>query len=202
MTPTTLHTGHRLALSTLMALSLSAAHAAPVTYTLDPTHTFPSFEADHMGGISVWRGKFNQNSGKVVLDKAARTGELDVTIDVNSIDFGLDAMNDKARSVELFDTAKYPTASYKGKLVNWVKGAPTQVKGELTLHGVTKPLTLKLNSFKCMPHPMLKREFCGADAQATLQRDDYGIAAGKDWGFKMAVTLRIQVEAVADEAKP
>jgi polyisoprenoid-binding protein YceI len=202
MTPTTLHTGHRLALSTLMALSLSAAHAAPVTYTLDPTHTFPSFEADHMGGISVWRGKFNQNSGKVVLDKAARTGELDVTIDVNSIDFGLDAMNDKARSNELFDTAKFPTASYKGKLTGWAKGAPTQVKGELTLHGVTKPLTLKLNSFKCMPHPMLKREFCGADAQATLQRDDYGIAAGKDWGFKMAVTLRIQVEAVADEAKP
>ncbi len=202
MKPTTLHTGHRLALSTLMALSLSAAHAAPVTYTLDPTHTFPSFEADHMGGLSVWRGKVNQNSGKVVLDKAARTGELDVTIDVNSIDFGLDAMNEKARSVELFDTAKYPTASYKGKLVNWVKGAPTQVKGELTLHGVTKPLTLKINSFKCMPHPMLKREFCGADAQATLNRDDYGISAGKDWGFKMAVTLRIQVEAVADEAKP
>jgi len=202
MTPTTLHTGHRLALSTLMALSLSAAHAAPITYTLDPTHTFPSFEADHMGGLSVWRGKVNQNSGKVVLDKAARTGELDVTIDVNSIDFGLDAMNEKARSAELFDTAKFPTASYKGKLVNWVKGAPTQVKGELTLHGVTKPLILKINSFKCMPHPMLKREFCGADAQATLNRDDYGISAGKDWGFKMAVNLRIQVEAVADEAKP
>ncbi len=202
MTPTPLHTGRRLALSTLMALSLSAAHAAPVTYTLDPTHTFPSFEADHMGGISVWRGKFNQNSGKVGLDKAARTGDLDVTIDAHSIDFGLDAMNDKARSNELFDTAKFPTASYKGKLTGWVKGAPTQVKGELTLHGVTKPLTLKLNSFKCMPHPMLKREFCGADALATLKRDDYGISAGKDWGFNMAVTLRIQVEAVADEAKP
>jgi polyisoprenoid-binding protein YceI len=202
MTPTTLHTGHRLALSTLMALSLSAAQAATVTYTLDPTHTFPSFEADHMGGLSVWRGKVNQNSGKVVLDKAARTGELEVNIDVNSIDFGLDAMNEKARSAELFDTAKFPTASYKGKLVNWVKGAPTQVKGELTLHGVTKPLILKINSFKCMPHPMLKREFCGADAQATLNRDDYGISAGKDWGFKMAVNLRIQVEAVADEAKP
>jgi polyisoprenoid-binding protein YceI len=202
MTPTTLHTSHRLALSTLMALSLSAAQAATVTYTLDPTHTFPSFEADHMGGLSVWRGKVNQNSGKVVLDKAARTGELEVNIDVNSIDFGLDAMNEKARSAELFDTAKFPTASYKGKLVNWVKGAPTQVKGELTLHGVTKPLTLKINSFKCMPHPMLKREFCGADAQATLNRDDYGISAGKDWGFKMAVNLRIQVEAVADEAKP
>jgi polyisoprenoid-binding protein YceI len=202
MTPTTLHTSHRLALSTLMALSLSAAQAATVTYTLDPTHTFPSFEADHMGGLSVWRGKVNQNSGKVVLDKAARTGELEVNIDVNSIDFGLDAMNEKARSAELFDTAKFPTASYKGKLVNWVKGAPTQVKGELTLHGVTKPLILKINSFKCMPHPMLKREFCGADAQATLNRDDYGISAGKDWGFKMAVNLRIQVEAVADEAKP
>jgi polyisoprenoid-binding protein YceI len=200
--PTLLSASHRLAWLASLALCTTMAQAAPVSYTLDPTHTFPSFEADHMGGLSVWRGKFNQNSGKVVLDKAARTGEIEVNIDVNSIDFGLDAMNDKARSAELFDTAKYPHAVYKGKLVRWVKGAPTQVQGELTLHGVTQPLTLKINSFKCMPHPMLKREFCGADAQATLNRDAYGISAGKDWGFKMAVALRIQVEAVADEAKP
>ncbi len=197
MTPTPLHAGPRLALSAWMLLCVAAAHAAPATYTLDPTHTFPSFEADHMAGMSVWRGKFNKNSGKVVLDKAAQTGELDVTIDVASIDYGLEAMNDKARSPEFFDTARYPTASYKGKLEGWVKGVPTQVTGVLTLHGVSKPLTLQVNTFKCMPHPMLKRDWCGADAQATLNREDYGISAGKDWGFNMAVTLRIQVEAVA-----
>jgi polyisoprenoid-binding protein YceI len=199
MTFTALHAGPRLALSALMSLGVAAAHAAPVSYTLDPTHTFPSFEADHMAGMSVWRGKFNRNSGKVVLDKAAQTGELEVAIDVASIDNGLDAMNDKARSAEFFDTAKYPSATYKGKLDGWVKGAPTQVTGTLSLHGVSKPVVLKLNSFKCMPHPMLKRDWCGADALATINRADFGISAGKDWGFDMAVTLRIQVEAVAAE---
>jgi polyisoprenoid-binding protein YceI len=199
MTPTPLHAGHRLACLTLMSLCAAAAHAAPVSYTIDPTHTFPSFEADHMAGMSVWRGKFNQNTGKVVLDKAAQTGELLVTIDVASIDYGLDAMNEKARSAEFFDTAKFPTATYKGKLDGWVKGLPTQVTGTLSLHGVSKPVNLQLLSFKCMPHPMLKRDWCGADALTTINRDDFGIGAGKDWGFDMAVTLRIQVEAVAAE---
>ena len=108
-------------------------------------------------------------------------------------------MNSKAKSDELFDAAKYPQAVYKGKLDGWVNGAPTKVVGVLSMHGATKPLTLQINSFKCIPHPMLKRELCGADALATLNRDDYGISAGKDWGFSMAVTLRIQVEAVAAE---
>jgi polyisoprenoid-binding protein YceI len=199
MMSTSLHAVPRLALAALVSLCVASAHAAPVTYTLDPTHTFPSFEADHMAGMSVWRGKFNGNSGKVVLDKAAQTGELEVTIDVASIDYGLDAMNDKARSPEFFDTAKYPTATYKGKLERWVKGVPTKVTGALTLHGVTKPVTLQIHTFKCMPHPMLKRDWCGADAQATINREDFGVSAGKDWGFNMAVTLRIQVEAVAGE---
>ncbi|WP_371820224.1 YceI family protein [Aquabacterium sp. CECT 9606] len=172
-----------------------AASAAPVNYTIDPTHTFPSFEADHMG-ISVWRGKFNKTSGQVTLDRAAGAGTVDVVIDADSVDFGLGIMNDKAKSAELFDTAKYPQARYKGKLDAFVNGAPTQVVGELTLHGVTKPVVLKVNSFKCIPHPMLKRELCGADAAATINRDEFGIDAGKPYGFKMDVTLRIQVEAV------
>jgi polyisoprenoid-binding protein YceI len=183
----------------LLAIAAASACAAPVTYTIDPSHTFPSFEADHMGGVSVWRGKFNKNSGKVTMDRAASTGTLEITVDMDSIDYGFELMNSKAKSPELFDTARYPTAVYKGKLDGFVNGAPTQVVGALTLHGVTQPLTLQINAFKCIPHPMLKRELCGADALATLNRDDYGISAGKDWGFNMAVTLRIQVEAVAAE---
>lgn len=181
------------------ALSVTATHAAPTTYQIDPTHTFPSFEADHMGGVSVWRGKFNKTSGQVVFDKTTSQGTVDITIDVNSIDYGLDIMNSKARSDELFDTAKYPLATYKGKLDGFVNGAPTKVVGNLTLHGVTRPVELKINSFKCIPHPMLKRELCGADALATISRDEFGIDAGKPWGFKMDVTLRIQVEAVQAE---
>jgi polyisoprenoid-binding protein YceI len=183
----------------LSLLGSASAVAAPVTYDIDPTHTYPSFEADHFGGLSVWRGKFDKTSGKVVLDKAAGTGTVDILVDTTSIDYGLGIMNDKAKSDELFDVAKYPQATYKGKLDGFSNGAPTKVVGNLTLHGVTKPVDLKILSFKCMQHPMYKREICGADALATIKRDDFGISAGKDWGFGMDVTLRIQVEALATQ---
>ena len=185
----------------LSAAACSIAAAAPVTYDIDPKHTYPSFEADHMGGRSVWRGKFDRTTGQVVLDKAAGAGTVDVVVDMSSVDFGLDKMNDKARSAEIFDVGKYPQATYKGKLEGFVNGAPSRVVGELTLHGVTRPLTLQIDSFKCMPHEVVKREVCGADALATFNRDDFGIDASKKLGFKMGVTLRIQVEAIQIESK-
>jgi polyisoprenoid-binding protein YceI len=176
------------------------ATAAPVTYEIDPAHTYPSFEADHMGGLSVWRGKFDKTSGKIVLDKAAKSGTVEVTVDTASVDYGLDKMNDKAKGEELFDVAKYPTATYKGKLAGFRNGAPTEVVGEFTLHGVTRPLTLKIASFKCIPDAMQKaRERCGADALASFNRADFGMEAGKKYNFKMEVTLRIQVEATQAE---
>lgn len=185
-----------LPLCALLPLALAvSAHAAPATYNLDPTHTYPSFEADHMG-MSMWRGKINRNAGTVVLDKAAGTGTVDVTMDMTSIDFGLDLMNAKAREPDLFDTAKYPEARYRGRLEGFTNGAPQRVVGELTLRGVTRPLTLTIHSFKCMPHPMLKTDWCGADASASFNRADFGLDAGRDWGFKMDVGLRIQVEGV------
>lgn len=180
----------------LLSLATGAS-AATVKYNIDPDHTYPSFEADHMGGLSVWRGKFNHSSGTVMLDKAAGSGTVDVTVDMKSADFGQDQLNAGTQGDELFDTAKYPQARYTGKLVDFVNGAPTRVTGQLTLHGVTHPLDLKINSFKCMPHPMFKREVCGADALATFKRDAYGMDAGKAYGFDMTVTLRIQVEAIA-----
>jgi polyisoprenoid-binding protein YceI len=187
---------------TLLAVSLAslatAAAAAPVTYNIDPDHTYPSFEADHMG-ISVWRGKFNKSSGKVTLDKAGKTGAVDIAIDPASIDFGHDKLNSWAAGPEFFDAAKFPQATYKGKLTGFTKTGPTKVAGELTLHGVTRPVSLQIKSFKCMPHPMLKREFCGADVYGTFKRDAFGLAAGKEWGFKMDVPLRIQVEAIQGE---
>ncbi|WOB08221.1 YceI family protein [Piscinibacter gummiphilus] len=184
-------------LSAVLA-AVGAAHAAPATYSVDPMHTFPSFEADHMG-MSMWRGKINKNAGTITLDKAAGAGKVDITMDMTSIDFGLDIMNSKAREAELFDTAKFPQARYTGRLDGFQNGAPSRVVGELTLHGVTKPVTLTIHSFKCIPHPMLKRDWCGADASTTINRADFGIDAGKDWGFKMDVGLRIQVEAVQAE---
>lgn len=189
---------NKLLLLPLVTLATHTAFAAPATYSIDPTHTFPSFEADHMG-MSKWRGKFNKSVGTVTLDKAAGQGSVEITIDVTSIDFGLDLMNSHALKPDLFDATKYPQARYTGRLEGFANGAPSRVVGELTLHGVTKPVTLTLNSFKCMPHPMLKRDWCGADAITTINREDFGITVGKDYGFKMDVELRIQVEAVLAE---
>jgi len=188
----------RTILFTLLSAVLGLAAAAPVTYKIDPAHTFPSFEADHMG-ISVWRGKFNANTGTVTLDKAAGYGMVDITIDTASVDFGHDALNTWVAGKEFFDAAKYGPARYKGKLTGFKEGVPTQVVGELTLHGVTRPVNLQLVLFKCIQHPMLKREMCGADAMGTFNREEFGLTAGKDYGFKMDVALRIQVEAVAAE---
>lgn len=188
---------HRLALLCAgVALPLAgAAVAAPVTYEIDPSHTYPSFEADHMG-LSTWRGKFNRSSGTIVLDKAQRSGLIDVRVDIDSVDYGMDEMNEHARGASILDAARFPQAAYKGRLEGFKNGAPSRVVGDLTLHGVTRPLELQIRSFKCMPHPMKKREVCGADALATFDRSQFGIDAGRQYGFDMKVTLRIQVEAL------
>jgi polyisoprenoid-binding protein YceI len=177
-------------------LVASSASAASTAYAIDPTHTFPSFEADHMG-ISVWRGKFNKSSGKVLYDKTAGTGTVEIVTELASVDFGMDALATWARGKDFFDVKKYPRAIFRGRLQLPVNGVPTQLVGELTKHGVTYPLTLTVNSLKCILHPMLKRDYCGADASGSFNRDDFGLGAGKEYGFKMNVDLRIQVEAIA-----
>lgn len=186
----------KLLLATALVGAALGAHAAPTTYNIDPNHTYPSFEADHFGGLSVWRGKFTKSAGKVVLDRAAKAGTIEVTVQTDSVDFGHEKMNAHAKGEELFDVAKYPTATYKGKFTAFNGDVPTEAQGDFTLHGVTKPLTLKINSFKCMPHPMLKKEVCGADASAELNRADYGVSYGQAYGFNMGVKLQIQVEGV------
>jgi len=179
-----------------LLLAAAAANAAPTAYAIDPAHTFPSFEADHMG-ISVWRGKLDRSSGTVMYDKSAGTGTVEIATELASVDFGLDALAAWARGKEFFDTENYPRAVFKGSLQSPVNGVPTRLVGELTLHGVTRPLTLTVNSLKCIQHPMLKRDYCGADASGSFNRDDFGLGVGKEYGFKMNVDLRIQVEAIA-----
>lgn len=176
----------------------TGAIAAPVTYSLDPSHTFPSFEADHMGGLSVWRGKFNKTSGKVIFDREAKTGSVDVVIDAASVDFGYDKLNTHVTGEDMLDVAKYPKATYKGTL-SFKGDVPSEVKGELTLHGVTKPVTLTINSFLCKINPMLKREVCGVDASATINRKDFGVSYGEAYGFKQEVKLLIQAEGIKAE---
>lgn len=185
---------NRIVLASLAALVGASAFAAPVTYTLDPNHTYPSFSADHFGGLSVWRGKFNTSSGKVVYDKEAKSGSIEVTVDMSSINFGMPKLDEHAKSPEIFDVAKYPTATYSGKFTKFNGATPTEAQGTLTMHGVTKPLTLVIDSFVCRPHPVTKKEVCGADASANLNRADFGVNYGEKYGFKMDVKLQIQVE--------
>jgi polyisoprenoid-binding protein YceI len=182
-------------LALLAAIFASSTAFAAEIYKIEPNHTYPSFEADHFGGLSNWRGKFDKSDGTIVLDRAAKTGTVDIVIDATSLDFGHAKMNEHAKGPDMFDVAKYPNATYKGKLV--FKGdVPASVDGELTLHGVTKPVTLHINQFKCIQHPMLKKEVCGADASATFNRADFGVDYGVKMGFKPEVKLNIQVEAI------
>ena len=178
-----------------MVLSMSA-FGTSTTYKIDPDHTYPSFEADHMG-ISVWRGKFKRSAGQVTFDKGAGTGSVDIAVDLDSVDFGNAALDKWAQGTEFFDTKKHAFATFKGRFEGAVDGKPTRLAGDLTLNGLTKPLVLTINSLKCIPHPMFKREVCGADALGTFNRDDFGLDMGKSYGFRMQVTLRIQVEALA-----
>jgi polyisoprenoid-binding protein YceI len=179
-----------------LAMTAGVAVAAPATYNVDPNHTFPSFEADHMGGLSVFRGKFKSTSGTITLDKEAQAGSVDIKIDTTSLDFGHEKLNGHAKNPDMLDVEKFPTATYTGKLTGFKNGAPTEVDGSLTLHGVTKPVKLTINKFMCKPHPMAKKEVCGADAAGKINRDDFGIGYGKQMGFDMNVNLLIQIEAL------
>ena len=185
-----------ISLVLLSSFCISFTQAKPITYEIDSSHTFPAFEADHMGGLSLWRGKINSTSGEIVLDKDKETGSVNVIMDMSTIDFGHEGMNKHAKNSDMFDVEKYPEAVYKGNLTDFIDGAPTKVKGNLTLHGVTKPVDLDIKSFKCRLHPFKLKQVCGADAYGNIMRDDFGIDYAKRLGFKMEVALRIGVEAI------
>ena len=190
----------RRGLATLLSLATVAlapgAHAAPERYAIDPDHTYPSLEFPHMG-ISVWRGKFNKTRGSVVLDRAARSGEVDVTVEAASIDFGHRVMNEVALGADWLNVEMHPTLRYIGAL-RYEGDTPVAVDGKLTFLGVVRPLELKIHAFKCIRHPLFRREVCGADASGTLDRAEFGLKQGTEGGAGRT-TLRIQVEALKQE---
>ena len=147
-----------LAAAALPVLAMPAGAAD--RFTIDPQHAFPSIEFSHMG-LSVWRGKFDKSSGDITLDRDGKSGTVDIAIDPASVNFGVDAMDEKARSEDFFNVKQYPAATYRGTL-KFSGGELKAVEGEVTLLGVTRPVTLTVNSFRCMPHPMLKKAVCGA----------------------------------------
>jgi polyisoprenoid-binding protein YceI len=164
-------------------------------YNIDPSHTYPSFEADHMG-LSVWRGKFTKSSGKIVLDRQSKTGgSVEISIDASTVDFGHAKMNEKARGDEMFNVAKYPTVTFKSTVLRFEGDKLVAVEGEMTMLGITKQLSLTLTHFKCLIHPLHKREVCGADAHGRFDRSDFGMNIGLP-RFSPEIKLAIQVEGV------
>ena len=193
----------KLAAAVLIAALPLAAAAAPESYTLDPYHTYAHFEVNHLG-FSTMRGRFDKSSGKFTLDKAAKSGSLDLAIETASITTG---DNDKAgrprardehlRSPDFFNVAEFPRMTYKTTAVKFSGDNPATIEGNLTLLGVTKPLTLHVDNWKCGANPMSKKEMCGGNASGTLKRTDFGMKYGVP-GVGDELKLFIEVEGYKD----
>jgi len=184
----------------LAAFLISAAFALPATaadsYTVDPAHTYPNFEINHLG-FSTMHGRFGATNGKVVLDAMAKRGSIDITIDATSIDTGHAKRDTHLKSDEFFNVGKFATLTYKATKLNFNGDKLTGADGDLTLLGVTKPVSLTVTSFNCGPHPMNKKPMCGANATAMIKRSDFGLSAYLP-AIGDEVKISIEVEAVKD----
>ncbi|CAB1368235.1 YceI family protein [Denitratisoma oestradiolicum] len=180
-----------------LAAALSgAAFAAPETYNLDPNHSFPRFSYNHLG-YSVQLSRFDKTSGKVVMDKAARAGSVDIVIDTKSVSTGSALFNEHIQGEDYLDTAKHPTATFKSTKVVFEGDKPAKVEGNLTLKGITKPVTLTVTSFQAMPHPMVKKDAIGANARTTVKRSDFNMGKNAPY-VGDEVTIDIAVEAIKE----
>lgn len=179
----------------MIAASLSSvAYAAPEIYVIDTNHSMPRFEYSHFG-YSVQLSRFDSTSGKIMIDRTAKTGSVDVTIDAKSVNTGSTLFNGHIQGEDFFDTAKYPTITFKSNKVKFDGDKVTSVDGDLTVKGVTKPVTLTVNSFLCMPHPMMKKDACGATATTKVKRSDFNMGKYAPY-VGDEVTLTIPVESI------
>lgn len=184
-----------IALAAAATLAAGAAQAQSATYAIDPSHTFVTFEISHFG-TSTNRGRFDKKEGTVQLDKAGKSGKVDLTIDMASINSGTAAFDRHLRSADLFNTEMHPTAKFVADKFSFNGDKVSEVAGTLTLMGKTNPVVLKASNFNCYQSPMLKREVCGGDFETTLDRTAYGVNYGIQYGFPKEVRLVVQVEAI------
>lgn len=175
----------------------SLSFAAETDYIVDPEHTYPSFEVDHLG-LSYWRGKFNRTTGKVTYDPKNLHGTVEIYIDPASIDFGHSGVTEKVKGKDILNVTKFPEIVFVGSMEFAVK-APTAIKGQLTLHGQTRPVSLTISQFDCKTNPITYKYTCGADAFGKFDRADFGIDFGADLGMSTSVFLTIQIEAIRKE---
>lgn len=185
---------HKLALALVLAICSAATRAEPETFTIDPSHTYPSFEYNHLG-YSNQRHRFEKTSGRIVLDRAARTGSVDVSIDAESVKTGSALFDRIIQGADFFDTAKHPTISFISSAVSFDGDKPVAVEGKLTIKGVTRPVSLTVTNFHAMPHPMMQKDAIGGNAVARIRRSDFNM--GK-YAPQVSddVTLAIAVEAI------
>ena len=190
------------------ALSVAAfgASAAEVTYTIDKGHTHPSFEINHLG-FSTYRGRFDAVSGSVVLDLDKKTARADISLDVGFISTGVAKLDEHLKTAEFFDVEKFPVITFKSTKSKFKGDKLIWLNGDLTMHGVTKPVTLNVTSFVCKDHPMKKVPACGADASAIIKRSDWGIttyvpAVGDEVKLEIEVEAQAEAPAAAAPATP
>jgi polyisoprenoid-binding protein YceI len=188
----------RLAIAAALVAFATAAQATPVTYVIDNGHTFPHFTYNHLG-FSNQTHKFDKSSGKVVLDRAAKTGSVDVTIDATSVNTGYALFNEHIQAADYFDTANHPTITFKSSKMKFKGDRPVSLAGDLTIKGVTKPVTLAITHFKCQPHPMLKVEACGANATTQIKRSAFNMGKNAPY-VSDEVTLTLAIEAVKEQS--
>lgn len=185
-----------LAAGVVASVFSSPLIAETVTYNVDPSHTFANFSYNHMG-LSQQLSRFNNTTGTVALDLEAKTGEVNIEIDTTSVNTGFPSFNEHIQGEDFLDTGSFPTATFKSSNVVFEGDTPTAVEGDLTIKGVTKPVTLTITSFATKPHPMLKKPALGANAHVDIKRSDFNAghfvpAVGDD------VTINVSIEAIAE----
>lgn len=161
--------------SILLAALLTIPAYAADNYTIDPTHTWPMFEVNHLG-YSAQRGRFDKSSGKITLDVAAKKGSVDLTIDATSLDMGFAKWDEHMKSEEFFHVVQYPTIRFTSDKLIFDGDKVVGAEGKFTLLETTRPLTLRVDNFHCAPHPMTRKMHCGADVSATISRTQFGMA--------------------------
>ncbi len=185
-----------IALAIALASITPCAFAAPTTYVIDPSHTQPRFGYNHFG-FSDQVHSFDKTSGKIVFDPAAKTGSVDITIDPKSVNTGLALLNEHLQDKEFFDSAKYPVITFKSTSVKFKGDKPVKVYGDLTIKGITKPVTLTVTSFQNMPNPLFKKDEIGANAYTRVKRSEFNMGEYAP-GVSDEVTINIPVEAMKE----
>jgi polyisoprenoid-binding protein YceI len=164
-------------------------------YVVDPTHTFVMYEMGHYG-TTTNRGRFSTKDGSVQIDGSGTSGKVDITMDIGTVNTGVDLLNRHVQSKDFFNVAEFPTGRFVAERIDFSGDKVVDVPGTLTLMGQTKPVTLKAVRFNCYLNPLINRQVCGGDFETTVQRSDWGITWGLNFGFENKVKLLVQVEAV------